>query len=136
MALKFQPGGRFHFLISAESDLPPTPIRLRYFVFSQQRTESLQLSRDAADRALQITLDQYREGTVDFTAVFLFASTLAEQDDALASARGAITLSLVALYRSLGGGWRLPEPETAASGEPTSEPQPEPEPEPEPENQR
>lgn len=44
MALKFKPGGRFHFLISAESDLPPTPIRLRYFVFSQQRTGSTLLT--------------------------------------------------------------------------------------------
>jgi LPS sulfotransferase NodH len=44
MTLKFKPGGRFHFLISAESDLPPTPIRLRYFVFSQQRTGSTLLT--------------------------------------------------------------------------------------------
>ena len=79
------------------------------FLKSQVRTAALQLSRDAADRALQITLDQYREGTVDFTAVFLFAGTLAEQDDALADARGAIALSLVDLYRSLGGGWYMPE---------------------------
>jgi outer membrane protein TolC len=78
------------------------------FLNSQKRAGSVQLSRDAADRALQITLDQYREGTVDFTAVFLFAGTLAAQDDALADARGAIALSLVALYRGLGGGWELP----------------------------
>ena len=44
MAQKFRPGGRFHFLISAECDLPPTPIRLRYFVFSQQRTGSTLLT--------------------------------------------------------------------------------------------
>ncbi|MBX3463568.1 MAG: efflux transporter outer membrane subunit [Planctomycetes bacterium] len=78
------------------------------FLFSQRAAASLQQSRDAADRALQITLDQYREGAVDFTAVFLFAGTLADQDDALASARGSIALGLVALYRSLGGGWQLP----------------------------
>jgi NodT family efflux transporter outer membrane factor (OMF) lipoprotein len=84
------------------------------FLHSQQRAGSLQQSRDAADRTLQITLDQYREGTVDFTPVFLFASTLAQQDDALADARGAIALSLVALYRSLGGGWQLPAPEAHA----------------------
>lgn len=87
------------------------------FLQNQRRTMALQQSRDAADRALQITLDQYREGTVDFTAVFLFAGTLAEQDDALASARGSIALSLVALYRSLGGGWQLP-----LSGAPGTEP--------------
>jgi NodT family efflux transporter outer membrane factor (OMF) lipoprotein len=78
------------------------------YLNAQRRAAALQQSRDAADRALQITLDQYREGTVDFTAVFLFQGTLAEQDDALADARGAIVLSLVDLYRSLGGGWQLP----------------------------
>ena len=80
------------------------------FLQSQQRTESVLLSRNAADRALEITFDQYREGTVDFTAVFLFAETLAQQDDALAQARGDIALNLISVYRSLGGGWRAPEP--------------------------
>lgn len=80
------------------------------FLNSRRRVQALQESRDAADRALQITLDQYREGTVDFTAVFLFQGTLAAQDDALADARGLIALNLVALYRSLGGGWTLPAP--------------------------
>ncbi len=91
------------------------------FLNSQKRTASLQASRDAADRALQITLDQYREGAVDFTAVFLFQERLTDEDDALAAARGDIATSLVALYRSLGGGWHMPKPE--------SEPEPEPEPE-------
>ncbi len=44
MTPKFGHGGRFHFLISAECDLPPTPIRMRYFVFSQQRTGSTLLT--------------------------------------------------------------------------------------------
>jgi NodT family efflux transporter outer membrane factor (OMF) lipoprotein len=92
------------------------------FLHSQERAGSLQLSRDAADRTLQITLDQYREGTVDFTPVFLFASTLAQQDDALADARGNIALSLVALYRSLGGGWHLPAPPEPHADEPEAPP--------------
>jgi NodT family efflux transporter outer membrane factor (OMF) lipoprotein len=80
------------------------------FLKAQERAAAFALSRDAADRALQITMDQYREGTVDFTAVFLFAGTLAEQDDALADARGSIALNLIAIYRSLGGGWQQPAP--------------------------
>jgi len=44
MARKFNPEGRFGFLISEKSDLPPTPIRRRYFVFSQQRTGSTLLT--------------------------------------------------------------------------------------------
>jgi LPS sulfotransferase NodH len=44
MAREFKPGGRFQFLISAESDLPPAPIKQRYLVFSQQRTGSTLLT--------------------------------------------------------------------------------------------
>jgi NodT family efflux transporter outer membrane factor (OMF) lipoprotein len=86
---------------------------------ADQRAASVRLSRDAASRALEITFDQYREGTVDFTAVFLFAQTLATQDDALAQARGDNVLSLIAVYRSLGGGWHMPDeqPEAPESGE-------------------
>ena len=65
----------------------------------------LELSVAAARRTVEITNDQYREGAVDFTAVFLFEGTLADQEDQLAIARGQIALSLVELYRSLGGGW-------------------------------
>src|SRR5262249_41624489 len=84
------------------------------FLNSQKRAGSLQLSRDAADRALQITLDQSRGGPVDSPAVSLCQGTLAEQDAARAAARGNIALSLAALSRSLGGGWHLPaaDPQT------------------------
>jgi NodT family efflux transporter outer membrane factor (OMF) lipoprotein len=77
------------------------------FLKAQERAQALNLSVAAADRTVQITHDQYREGVIDFTPVFLFEGTLAQQQDELALARGQIALNLVDLYRSLGGGWQM-----------------------------
>ena len=77
------------------------------FFKSQERARLLAESVNAAARTVEITHDQYREGVIDFTPVFLFEGTLAEQQDQLAVARGQIALSLVDLYRALGGGWEM-----------------------------
>lgn len=75
---------------------------------SRESAAALLDSRNAASRALDITVAQYNEGATDVLAVVFFSSTLAQQDDAHAAARGAAALSLVQLYRSLGGGWQAP----------------------------
>jgi NodT family efflux transporter outer membrane factor (OMF) lipoprotein len=77
------------------------------FLKAQEQTEYLAASADAARRTLEITYDQYRLGAVDFTPVFLFESTLAQQQDQLAASRGNIVLSLISIYRALGGGWDM-----------------------------
>lgn len=59
----------------------------------------------AAARTVEIATDQYTQGAVDFSTVFLFSSTLTEQQDRLAVARGDVALALIDLYRALGGGW-------------------------------
>lgn len=74
-------------------------------VKSQERARYLNESVIAARRTVEITNDQYSHGVIDFTPVFLFEATLTSQQDDLAVARGDIALSLVDLYRSLGGGW-------------------------------
>jgi NodT family efflux transporter outer membrane factor (OMF) lipoprotein len=75
------------------------------YLKSQQRVKYLVESVGAAQRTVDITYDQYKQGVIDFTPVFLFEATLTSQQDALAQARADIALSLVDLYRSLGGGW-------------------------------
>jgi len=76
----------------------------------------------AATRTVQITYDQYRAGTVDFTPVFLFEQTLTSQQDDLALVRGNIALSLVELYRALGGGWEARNSPEGIVGPPTTAP--------------
>lgn len=77
------------------------------FLRSQEQTVHLGASVDAAARTVEITKEQYTQGEVDFTPVFLFESILTEQQDQLAVSQGDIALGLIAVYRALGGGWQI-----------------------------
>jgi hypothetical protein len=77
------------------------------FLNAQEQTDRLAASSDAAARTLEISYDQYRLGAIDFTPVVLFESTLAQQQDQLATSQGSIALNLIAIYRALGGGWEM-----------------------------
>ena len=100
------------------------------FAKSKEQAEFETQSVAAAERTVQITYDQYRHGAIDFTPVFIFETTLTQQQDDLAVTQGNIVLSVVNLYRSLGGGWEArlqPEgvvgpPTTAPSTQPTTSP--------------
>jgi len=79
----------------------------------------------AAQRVVQITYDQYRQGAVDFTPVFIFEAALTTQQDDLAQAQGDTALNLVDLFRTLGGGWDSTEDsseyEAPAAAAPTTQ---------------
>jgi NodT family efflux transporter outer membrane factor (OMF) lipoprotein len=77
------------------------------YLKAQERARYLDGSVAAATRTVEITYDQFQQGAIDFTPVFLFEGTLADQEDELAIAEGQIALSLVDLYRALGGGWEM-----------------------------
>jgi hypothetical protein len=61
----------------------------------------------AANRAVELALIQYREGAADFTRVLTAQQSKLHEDDELVSARGAVTLSVIRLYKALGGGWEI-----------------------------
>jgi NodT family efflux transporter outer membrane factor (OMF) lipoprotein len=61
----------------------------------------------AADRAVELSNIQYREGAADFTRVLTAQQAKLEEDDSLALARGGVTQSVIDLYRALGGGWQI-----------------------------
>jgi NodT family efflux transporter outer membrane factor (OMF) lipoprotein len=92
------------------------------FAKSKEQEAFLAESTSAARRTVQITYDQYRHGVVDFTPVFLFELTLTQQDDQLAQTRGNIALSIVDLYRALGGGWEARLRPEGIVGPPTPAP--------------
>lgn len=77
------------------------------FLRSQEQAQHLGDSVTAASRTVEITREQYSQGEVDFTPVFLFESILTEQQDQLAVSQGDIALGLIAVYRTLGGGWQI-----------------------------
>jgi NodT family efflux transporter outer membrane factor (OMF) lipoprotein len=69
------------------------------------RTDALRESVQAAEKVVDLVGRQYGEGAVDFTTVLLAQQFLIDQQDLLVASRGQEALSLVTLYKSLGGGW-------------------------------
>ena len=76
------------------------------FIQSQQQEKFLADAARAADRATQIALLQYKEGLTDYTRVLNTQQLLVAQQDTLASSQGDIVRYLIAVYKSLGGGWQ------------------------------
>jgi NodT family efflux transporter outer membrane factor (OMF) lipoprotein len=71
------------------------------------RREILFSSVTAARRAVELAEAQYTDGLVDFDRVIDTQTLLFQTEDALAIAESAVTRDTIALYRSLGGGWRV-----------------------------
>ncbi len=77
------------------------------FLRSQQQAKILQESVVAAQQAFDYVAILYEKGTVDFNRVAVIETTLVQQQDAAAVARGQIATGLVQVYKALGGGWQL-----------------------------
>jgi NodT family efflux transporter outer membrane factor (OMF) lipoprotein len=77
------------------------------FLQAQEQVQALREGVEASGRSVELALRQYREGTTDFNRVFNLQSILVSQQDELAAAQADVTLSLVRIYKALGGGWRI-----------------------------
>ncbi len=77
------------------------------FVESQQETAYRSKAAGAASRSTEIARIQYREGAVDFQRVIDSERSLVLQQDRWADSRGQIALSLISMYKALGGGWEV-----------------------------
>ncbi len=102
------------------------------FLKAQQQARSLADSADAARESVDLVTLQYREGKVDFNRVFNVQTFLTQQQDHLASAQGAVSQSLIQLYKALGGGWQIrfsnPMSQPQEGAEPSAEAAPTPAP--------
>ncbi len=80
--------------------------------FEQERIrrDALERSVIAAEESVRLVKELYIAGLTDFQNVLDMERSLAEQQDDLAESAGLVSQNLVALYRSLGGGWE-PDPE-------------------------
>jgi outer membrane protein TolC len=79
------------------------------FLRSQEQVGYLERAVIASQRSVELSLDQYEAGQVDYQRVLNSQMSLLSQQDGLANARGRIATSLVSTYRALGGGWQLHE---------------------------
>jgi outer membrane protein, multidrug efflux system len=103
---------------------------LASYAREQVRNQSLAQAVAADKRAVELANEQYSRGLEDFSAVIDAQRQLFIVEDELAQSTGQLTLNLISLYKSLGGGWEnwLPEhqsPENAtppASKPPASSP--------------
>ncbi|MGE8186120.1 efflux transporter outer membrane subunit [Pseudomonas sp. NPDC086278] len=77
---------------------------------SLERERILRQAQLAAQRSLVLASAQYREGYSDFQRVLDAQRALLEQQDNYLVARSNAVSNLIALYKSLGGGWYSPLP--------------------------
>lgn len=76
------------------------------FSRTQQRTEHLFAAAQAAEGAATIARARFEAGTIDFLVLLDAERELLQARDRLAQAQTAAATGLVAVYRSLAGGWR------------------------------
>ncbi len=105
------------------------------YLQAQATVAELEKSVAALEKSVDIATVQYRNGETTYNRLADLQSQLVTYQDNLASARGDVVLSLVQIYKALGGGWqircrRLPEMVAAApeielvppASQPTAEP--------------
>lgn len=86
------------------------------FLKGQERAQNLDDSVVASDKAVKISLAQYKGGAVDFNRVALVEQNLVTQQDLQTQAQGAIAQGLIQAFRALGGGWQIRYDDSAARG--------------------
>jgi NodT family efflux transporter outer membrane factor (OMF) lipoprotein len=79
------------------------------YLKSHEQLKSYRLAAEASQRAVDISSSQYKNGLVAFNTVISTLQSKAQQQDLLASAKGAVAGNLVQVYKSLGGGWEIRE---------------------------
>lgn len=75
------------------------------------RIHSLETAAAAAQKSVQLVTELYKSGLTDFQNVLNMEQALLAQQDALATSRGLVSIDLVGIYKSLGGGWAPAEEE-------------------------
>ncbi len=98
--------------------------RLVAFTQEQARWNSLRDAVAANQRAVDLATDLNRAGIRDFLNVLDSQRALYDTQDQLVQSEVAVTTGLIALYKSLGGGWEgqllAPAAEEVGSGDPSA----------------
>ncbi|MEE8093355.1 MAG: efflux transporter outer membrane subunit [Gammaproteobacteria bacterium] len=77
------------------------------FIRAKESVGHMAQAAIAAERAVELSLDQYEAGIVDYQRVINSQTVLLQYQDGLADVQGLVVSSLVSTYRALGGGWQL-----------------------------
>jgi NodT family efflux transporter outer membrane factor (OMF) lipoprotein len=79
---------------------------LTFHASALEQDRILQQGVDAAQRSASLSLLRYQEGFADYQRVLNAQQALFGQQQRYAANRGDVVRSLIAIYRSLGGGWQ------------------------------
>ena len=79
------------------------------FLRTQEETKFLSSSVQAYKRSVELSMIQYREGLVDYQRVLDTQRFLTRSQETYVTSKGDIVISLVAMYKALGGGWQIRE---------------------------
>ena len=77
------------------------------YLRGKEQVERLTESVAAAQRSVELSSIQYREGATDFTTVLNTQQAKLREEDVLVATRGSVVLSAIALNKALGGGWEI-----------------------------
>jgi NodT family efflux transporter outer membrane factor (OMF) lipoprotein len=77
------------------------------YLLSHERAAELDEGRQAVSRSVQLARKQYQEGAATFDRFDLLASRHVEYDEKWVQAQAEIVLSLIRVYKALGGGWEF-----------------------------
>lgn len=81
----------------------------------QERKLSLTNAAMASQQAVDLALEQYRVGLVNFQSVLETQRQLLMAEESLAGSQGQVALNLIRTYKSVGGGWQCPPSYTVDS---------------------
>jgi len=81
----------------------------------QRQFNLLSQSVQSNEDSVRIASEQYAGGTVGYLSLLDAQRSLLRTQDAMAQSQGEVTLSVIALYKAIGGGWEKVEKEEAAS---------------------
>lgn len=77
------------------------------YMQAKKTTQALIKANDSAIQTTALALIRYKEGETNYTTVLDAQRQLLQIQSSLTRAQGEIPLALIALYRSLGGGWQI-----------------------------
>jgi outer membrane protein TolC len=81
----------------------------------QARRKTLADAAQSNQRAVNLASDLYQAGRTDFLSVLQAQRDLFISQDALVQSDRAVTANLIALYKALGGGWQVIEPQAESN---------------------
>lgn len=76
------------------------------YAHERDRIQSLEKAAASAKKSVELVMELYKAGLTDFQNVLNMEQALSTQQDVLSASRGLVSLDLVAIYKSLGGGWQ------------------------------